>query len=196
MTGCRCDRLVFCICCNNHISRKREREHRRQAHNPLTNPTPRKHPRLAFQAAHTPRDKAKPASKPLERQDMHTTDHCLDMSPILDLELPASPTSDGETHHHLEDSGQGDSLLVTCMSQRWHNGCYLWSESDEDSDGDDRDVEGSGKAPNVPFKDGPNNDELDVFDWDALNQEYGPTCYVATNIGLDVDPFVHVIHLQ
>src|SRR6266702_2563462 len=137
MTGCRCDRLVFCICCNNHISRKREREHRRQAHNPLTNPPPRKHPRLAFQAAHTPRDKAKPASKPLERQDMHTTDHCLDMSPILDLELPASPNSDG----------------------------------------DDRDVEGSGKAPNVPFEDGPNNDELDVFDWDALNQEYGPTLH-------------------
>lgn len=97
------------------------------------------------------------------------------MSPILDLELPASPTSDGETRHHLEDSGQGDSLLITCMSQRWHNGCYLRSESDEDSDGDDRDVEGSGKAPNVPFEDGPNNDELDVFDWDALNQEYGPT---------------------
>ncbi|KAI9431136.1 hypothetical protein BJY52DRAFT_1232222 [Lactarius psammicola] len=111
------------------------------AHNPLTNPTPHK-------SAYTPHDKAKPTSEPLEYQAMHTTNHCLDMSPILDLELPASPTSDGKTHHHLEDSEQGDSLLVACMSQRWHNGRHLCLESDEDSDGDD--AEGSGAAQGVP----------------------------------------------
>jgi hypothetical protein len=71
--------LVFCICCNKCISRKCEREHRRQALKPPTNPTPCKRPRLAFKAARTPRDKAKPACKPPECQDMFST---------LDLEFP------------------------------------------------------------------------------------------------------------
>ncbi|KAI9434550.1 hypothetical protein BJY52DRAFT_1231174 [Lactarius psammicola] len=95
------------------------------------------------------------------------------MSPILDLELPASLTSDGKTHHHLEDSEQGDLLLIACMSQQWHNGQHLHLESDKDSDEDD--AEGSGEAPKVPFEDGLNNNESDVFNWDVLNQEYGTT---------------------
>ena len=218
---------VFCICCKQHISRKREREHRRQAHKPPTTPTPHKRPRLAFKAARTPHDKAKPASPsgplqsqetptlckcprlafkaactprdkarptspsgPLECQDIPVTDHGLDMlsAPSLDIEIPIPLMPDSETGHHMEDSGQGgsadssESLLATCLSQRWNQGHiehHLQLDCDKNFDEHDMDIEdGSKLAPDIPFEDGPDypdNDELDALGSDELSQEGGPT---------------------
>jgi hypothetical protein len=164
--------LIFCICCNKHISCKREREHRRQALKPPTNPTPCKRPQLAFKAARTPRDKAKPACKPPECQDMFST---------LDLKFPVPLMSDSETNHRLESSEPGDDadlLLTTCMSRRWHQhnvDCPLLLDSDEDFDEDNgQDVEDSGNlAPDIPLEDGPNNDESEFLDCDELGQDGG-----------------------
>ncbi|KAN0139558.1 hypothetical protein V8E53_002587 [Lactarius tabidus] len=189
MTG---QELVFCICCNKHLPRKHEREHHCWAHNPLKTPTPHKRPRLAFRAAHTPRDKPKPAetqltstSKPLEHQDICAADSgpIPDMFSALDFEVlgPSTSTVTGENGHHLEGPPSGqehdtDQILEACMSQRWHQ-CLNRShpqlnedpEQSEHGSGTGSDGEGS----NVPLEDEVVGDDSDVVNWDLLDQQCG-----------------------
>ncbi|KAF8262477.1 hypothetical protein EI94DRAFT_1808713 [Lactarius quietus] len=193
MTG---QELVFCICCNNHIPCKHEREHHCQAHNPLTTSTPHKRPRLAFNATRTPHDKhihtphnkdrleAMPTtSKALEHQDVLTANTGLGPDILsIDFEAPSPATSNGESNYHLDGSGQEDAeqLLITCVSQRWHQGynhSHPHSEPDEDSDGFE--PGGNSKTSNIPLEDelssGDSDRDLDIIDRDVLDQQSGWT---------------------
>ncbi|KAI9449317.1 hypothetical protein BJY52DRAFT_1227825 [Lactarius psammicola] len=155
-----------------------EREHRQRArtHELLITPMPHKCPRLAFKAARTPHDKPKLKEKPmpesLEHQDACSTDPSPDMPP-LDVEILGPLTSNNESDHHPEGSGQEhdtDQLLVATMSQRWHQDhgrSHPQPGPDEDSD--------SGKASNVPLEDGLDSDDSDVIDRDTLDRGCGFT---------------------
>ncbi|KAI9430413.1 hypothetical protein H4582DRAFT_2086925 [Lactarius indigo] len=170
MTG---QELVFCICCNKHLPRKHEREHHRRANKLLMTPTPRKRPRLAFKAAHTPRDKPKLKAKPPECQDMHTSATGPNPDVLFqDVEIPWPSTSNGEGNCDLEDSGQGhmDRLLAS------------EPEDPEDSSevGHDMDADGDGEPP---LEEGPDGDESDIVD--TLDQEGGLAGIIGDELGED-----------
>jgi hypothetical protein len=176
--------LVFCMCCNKHITRRRERAHRSRAHKLPTTPTPRKRPRLAFKAAHTPRDKSglkimpTPTHEALD-QDTQTADPGPDMF-FADIDF-AGPSTSNDNSHHVEGDGQEDDtdqILTSCMSQRWTkcpNPSRPQSEPDEDLDKLEQDA-GAGddsNASHIPLEDGLSSDESDTFDWDESDQQYG-----------------------
>ena len=188
--------LVFCMCCSKRIPRRRECEHRIKAHKLPTTPTPRKHPRLAFKAAHTPRDKPelkkrpKPICEVLDQdQDMHTTNPGPDVFP-LDIEFPGPSTPNHDTHHHGQEDGtqyDTDQILTTCMAQRWTkqlDPLCLQSQPDEDLDKPEQDT-GAGddcNALDIPLEDGLSSDdsEYDLIDQDTSqdksDQQYDLIC--------------------
>ncbi|KAI9429225.1 hypothetical protein H4582DRAFT_2089757 [Lactarius indigo] len=200
--------LVFCVCCNKHIPRKCEREHRCRVNNLklLATPTPHKRPQLAFKDTRTPRNKPRPKTNPTSElpgcQDVYTTDPDPDAALFQDTEILEPSTSNGKSNHqyHFEDSRQGhaDELLVACMSRRWHRShdhLYPGPGSDDDSnefghdldrdtDGDDND---DGKTSNAPFEEGPDGDESDIVDWGALDQECGLAGPIYDELGEDFE---------
>ena len=171
---------VLCMCCDKYMSRSCERVHRTKARKLalLTTPTPRKRPRLAFKAVHTPCDK--PGLKSTlpapawgaPDQDMQTTDPgpCA-LSEDLEFPRPSTPNDDV---HHIEGDGQDDTgqILTTCMSQRWTKHLRPRSETDgnlaeieQESDAGDCDI---GNTADVPLEDGLSNDE---YGMDDINSE-------------------------
>ena len=193
MTG---QELVFCICCNKHLPRKREREHHRRAHNLLTTPTPRKRPRLAFKAACTPRDDPKlaetqptPSSERLEHHNGCATNSGLVLDVFsVDLEVlePLNSTVTSESDH-LEDPPSGeehdtDQILAACMSRRWHRGInHSLPQLDEDRNASEHDSDAGsdgedlGEGSDVPLEDEVIGDESDAINWDLLDQQCGTT---------------------
>lgn len=185
--------LVFCVCCNRRIPRRREREHHIKAHKlPTTpGPTPHKRPRLAFKAVRTPCDKPEfkkmpaPIREALDQdQGMCAADPGPDMFSI-GIEIPGPSTLNGDMHHGgQEDDTQDDTnqILSTCMAQRWtkqHNPSRLQSQPDEDLDKFEQDagVGNDGNTSDIPLEDGlsSNDSDSDIIDQDVdkSNQQYG-----------------------
>ena len=178
--------LVFCMCCNHYLPRRCEREHRIKAYKLPTTPTPHKRPRLAFKAAHTPRDKVELKKMPAPTdQDMQTADPSPDMFSI-DIEFPGPSTlnvntrCDGQEGDTQDDT---DQVLTTCMTQRWAkqlDSLRPQLEPDEDLDEPEQDTgaDNDGDALDIPLEDGLSGNDLesDLIDPDKSDQHDSLIC--------------------
>ena len=185
--------LVFCVCCNSHLPRRREREHRIKAYKLPTTPTPRKRPRLAFKAMRTPRDTPKLNKMPapvcealdLDMQAGEPTDPGPDTFSI-DLKVPGPSTPNDNTHcDRQEDDTQEntDRVLTTCMTQCWAkqlNSLHPQSEPDEDLDEPEQDAGAGddGNALDIPLEDrlSSDNSESDIIEQDKSDQQDSLIC--------------------
>jgi len=174
---------VHCLCCDQFIPRKREREHRRQAANPFittTNPEQPKRRSVYLTALlDSPSDSAiedEDQSQHSPEEELHpkriTEDVKMFDPPPL---LPATPRSPGDFGMPEDDNMALDTVgdeddVDKVLSRHWKKPLeHQWAPSD--SEEDPANTENEGSSEEVVAED--DDDEVDVVDWDALEQECG-----------------------
>ncbi|KAF8813489.1 hypothetical protein BYT27DRAFT_7084181, partial [Phlegmacium glaucopus] len=162
---------VHCVCCNQVIPRKREREHRRQAAKPYATTSAESGPlrrRSAYLAA---------LFKSLSDSDGEDKDNS--NPPPGPPSLPASPQSPpgqfsvSEDNNMAIDTTEDDGDVDEVLLSRWrkpvkHQWASVLSESEDELENTEN--EGTSGAEMVDDDD---DDRVDVVDWDALERECG-----------------------
>src|ERR1700709_572922 len=139
------DNTVLCICCDQYITRHREREHRKKLATPYAQASSRTLPSRRRRIEHSesePEHCDRPSGSPQgEMVEVVDYDRCYD----LDIE----PLD-----------------TATVMRQRWASLRPFRRAADIDSEEEDLD--------GIPFEDEEGRcDDLDVIDWDSITAGHG-----------------------
>jgi hypothetical protein len=184
-------RIVYCQCCKKYLTHKRELEHRKQASKPYGSPEPvPSYRHFAFLSSIlSDDDEDMPALAvvdPLEEDedewepnsaapnDAANFQEGSEPRPepsIRDIDIPLDVSENGSNGAILDEGGRHYEEV---SAQRWgRHAAHAQTSSNSDNKTSPNIDQASDVPQEDPAGDDDENHEVDVVDWDALEQEYG-----------------------
>jgi hypothetical protein len=183
--------VVYCQCCKKYLTRKREREHRKQAFKPYGSPEPvPSYRHFAFLSSilsdddedmpalavvdplEEDEDELEPDSEaPNDAANFQEGSEPRTEPSIHDIDIPMDVSENGSNGAILDEGGRHYEEV---SAQRWGRHAAHVQNSCDSEDSDDETSPNIDQASDVPQEEpAGDDDEVDVVDWDALEREYG-----------------------